>query len=44
MSEKSGIEFLLEELSQIETTKNTYKVICLPKYHCELAGEGIEYA
>ena len=44
VNEKSEIEFLLEELSQMETTINTYKVIFSPKYHCELAGEGIEYA
>ena len=43
MNEKSGVEFLLEELSQMETTKNTYKVIGLPKYHYELAREGIKY-
>ena len=32
------------EISQMETTKNTYKVMFLPKYHCELAEEGIKYA
>ena len=44
VNEKSEIEFLLEDLSQMNTTKDIYKVISLPKYHCELAGEGIEYA
>ena len=44
VNEKSEIEFLLEELSQMDTTKSTYKIIFSPKYHCELAGEGIEYA
>ena len=43
INEKSEIEFLLDELSQMDSTKNTYKIIFSPKYHCELSGEGIEY-
>ena len=38
--EKSDLEHLATELSQHDATIN---ILFTPKYHCELAGEGIEY-
>jgi hypothetical protein len=38
--EKSDLEHLAAELSGRETT---ISILFTPKYHCELAGEGIEY-
>ena len=42
--EKSAMEVLLEELSTKTKNNQTLKLLTSPKYHCELAGEGIEYA
>ncbi len=41
-NEKSALEKLAEDLSSRHGVK--IKVLLTPKYHCELAGEGIEYA
>ena len=43
--EKSAIEVLLLDLSK-KSIDNHRKIELLvsPKYHCELAGEGVEYA
>ena len=41
MNEKADLESLCDE---IITTNNTKKsILYIPKFHCELAGEGIEY-
>jgi hypothetical protein len=39
-NEKSDLEHLAAELSGRDTT---ISILLTPKYHCELAGEGIEY-
>ena len=41
LQEKTDLEHLLEEIS---TDINTFSVLYTPKFHCELAGEGIEYS
>jgi hypothetical protein len=38
--EKSDLEHLATELSGHDTT---ISILFMPKYHCKLAGEGIEY-
>ena len=40
-SEKSDLEHLASELSN---NTNKSSILFTPKFHCELAGEGIEYA
>ena len=40
-SEKSDLEHLASELSN---NRNKSSILFTPKFHCELAGEGIEYA
>ena len=39
--EKSAIEVILDDLSHKGTPK--VELLTSPKYHCELAGEGVEY-
>jgi hypothetical protein len=39
-NEKSNLEHLAAELSRRD---KTISILFTPKYHCELAGEGIEY-
>ena len=41
MNEKSDLEHLCNNLS---TTNCTITITFTPKFHCEIAGEGIEYA
>ena len=41
VNEKSAMEVLLEKLSAKDTA--SIKLLTSPKYHCELAGEGVEY-
>ena len=41
-AEQSAMEFLAEEISRVSTFK--VSITTTPKYHCELAGEGIEYS
>ena len=41
-NEKSAMEHLFMQLS--EKGEQTLKMLTSPKYHCELAGEGVEYA
>jgi len=44
-NEKSAMEVLMDDLNLKTSSNNqTVKIIVSPKYHCELAGEGIEYA
>jgi len=43
-NEKSAMEVLMDDLNLKTGGEQTVKIIVSPKYHCELAGEGIEYA
>ena len=43
-NEKSAMEVLLDDLNSKASNNQTVSLIVSPKYHCELAGEGIEYA
>ena len=38
------MEVLLDDLSTKSHTNQKMKLLVSPKYHCELAGEGVEYA
>ena len=38
------MEVLLDELTTKTKNNQTIQLLTSPKYHCELAGEGIEYA
>ena len=42
--EKSAMEVLLDRLSAKTCNNQSIKLLVSPKYHCELAGEGVEYA
>jgi len=42
--EKSAMEVLLEDLSKKSLNNQKVELLVSPKYHCELAGEGVEYA
>ncbi len=42
--EKSAMEVLLEDLSKKSLNNKKVELLVSPKYHCELAGEGVEYA
>ena len=42
-AEKSAMEVLLDGLSAKSSNNQSIKLLVSPKYHCELAGEGIEY-
>ena len=41
--EKSAMEVLLDGLSAKSSNNQSIKLLVSPKYHCELAGEGVEY-
>ena len=41
---KSAMELLIDDLNLKAANNQTLKIIVSPKYHCELAGDGIEYA
>ena len=41
--EKSAMEVLLQDLSNKSSNNQSIKLLVSPKYHCELAGEGVEY-
>ena len=41
--EKSAMEVLLEDLTNKSANNQTIGLLVSPKYHCELAGEGVEY-
>ena len=41
--EKSAMEVLLDELSLKSLNNQKINLLVSPKYHCELAGEGVEY-
>ena len=41
--EKSAMEVLLEDLTNKSANNQTIELLVSPKYHCELAGEGVEY-
>ena len=41
--EKSAMEVLLDGLSDKSSNNQSIKLLVSPKYHCELAGEGVEY-
>ena len=40
--EKSAMAYLFEQL--LAKGPNKIHLLCSPKYHCEIAGEGVEYA
>ena len=42
--EKSAMEVLLQELSSKSYNNQKIDLLVSPKYHCELVGEGVEYA
>jgi len=41
--EKSAMEVLLQDLSSKSHNNQKIELLVSPKYHCELAGEGVEY-
>ena len=41
--EKSAMEVLLEDLTTKSLNNQKVELLVSPKYHCELAGEGVEY-
>ena len=41
--EKSAMEVLLDDLSSKSLNNQKINLLVSPKYHCELAGEGVEY-
>ena len=43
-NEKSAMEVLIDDLNSKVVNNQTVNIIIPPKYYCELAGEGIEYA
>ena len=43
-NEKSAMEVLMDDLNLKAANNQSVNLIVSPKYHCELAGEGIEYA
>ena len=42
--EKLAMEVLLDGLSAKSSNNQSIKLLVSPKYHCELAGEGVKYA
>ncbi len=44
LGEKTAMEVLLDELSSKTKNNQTIKLLTSPKYHCELSGEGIDFA
>ena len=43
-NKKSAMEVLIDDLNSKAVNNQTVKIIVSPKYHCKLAGKGIEYA
>ena len=41
--EKSAMEVLLEDLTTKSLNNQKVELLVSPKYHCKLAGEGVEY-
>jgi hypothetical protein len=42
--EKTDLEYMVEELGLELNTDCMFRILFTPKYHCEMAGEGIEFS
>ena len=44
MDEMTDLEYMVQELGVELDTECTFHIMFTPKYHCEMAGEGVEYS